>query len=146
MVCFLSSPDKPCYWLEPTMSSVRNVECVEGSEIQFTKRQRRNAEGGEHPAVAKVRPPSKEVCDGLYEALKGTEVKEKCAILSITPGHSHRYKPRTLTLNLPPPLSTLYDPASTKWTKDELLARCEHIFDNLAITPEQVWIIYNTQI
>ncbi|XP_039677786.1 leishmanolysin-like peptidase 2 [Perca fluviatilis] len=70
-------------------------------------------------------------CDVQEESSKGT------AILSVIEGHSHRYKPKTLQLNLPTPLSKLYSKAKLHNDLSSLLVESESIFDNLQITEQQ---------
>ena len=132
--------DKACYWLEPNMASVRAVDSAPGSDIQFTKKQRRTEcqQNLQDRTLPKTPAPTQGECLQLYKALQETERKEKCAILSIVPGHAERYKPKTITLNLPPSLSSLYNPAALKWSRNDIISESARIYDSLAITQEQV--------
>ena len=134
--------DKGCYWLGPSMTATRNVDCLQGCDMQFTKKQRTNLYSTTVPSTSsKLPPPTQEERQHLYEALQKTETKEKCAILSMVPGHAQRYIPRTSTLNLPKPLQSLYHPPALKWSREQLVSHCKQVYEDLDVTLEQVGMI-----
>ena len=135
--------DKACSWNEPSMAAIRTVGYAEGSQIGFTKAQRkRSADGcGDLPAV-KIPPPTPDECTALYSMLHSSEGTEKqpvkSSILSVIPGHAKRYIPRAVQLNIPAPLSQMYKPQHRSLSHQELQAKSEEVFTGLSITEEQV--------
>ncbi|KAJ7983426.1 hypothetical protein DPEC_G00378700 [Dallia pectoralis] len=78
----------------------------------------------------------------FFEQLHHSETQEvipkKSAILSVVEGHSIRYMPKTVLLDMPPPLPTLY--SSTRFELDlpKLLEEAARIFEELHLTPQQM--------
>lgn len=80
------------------MAAIRTVGYAEGSQIAFTKAQRkRSADGYGDLPPAKIPPPTPDECTAFYNMLhisKGSENKPvKSSILSVVPGHAKRYIP-----------------------------------------------------
>ena len=138
--------DASCYWSGPSIAATRKVDCCQGSDIQFTKKQRteNSADGSTSqlptstPSTSKLPPPTEEECKKLYEALASIESKEKCAVLSMVPGHAQRYKPRTATIDLPKPLHHLYHTPALKWPREQLMPYCDKRYKEISVTLDQV--------
>ncbi|KAK7151592.1 hypothetical protein R3I94_008049 [Phoxinus phoxinus] len=59
----------------------------------------------------------------------------KSAILCAIEGHSHRYMPKVMQLDLPTPLSTIYSNTWLEMGLPTLLVESAKVFDNLHLTP-----------
>ncbi|KAL0963068.1 hypothetical protein UPYG_G00349270 [Umbra pygmaea] len=140
--------DKACSWNEPSKAAIRRVEYAEGSQIAFTKAQRkRSADGyGDLPHV-KIPPPTPDECTAFYNMLYASEGNEKepvkSSILSVVPGHAQRYIPQSVQLNIPASLNKLYKPQFRSLSPQELQAESEKVFAALKITEEQCSVIEN---
>lgn len=135
--------DEACAWNEPSMAAVRTVGYAPGSQIAFTKAQRkRSADGCGDLPPAKIPPPTTDECTALYNMLRVSEDTErepvKSSILSVVPGHAKRYIPRAVQLNIPASLNKMYKPQYRSLSHQELQAKSEEIFTELSITEEQV--------
>ncbi|KAK5933810.1 hypothetical protein CgunFtcFv8_014262 [Champsocephalus gunnari] len=53
-------------------------------------------------------------------------------------GHSHRYTPKTVQLDLPTPLTSLYQSSRLVLDLPALLEERAKVFDELNLTPEQM--------
>lgn len=125
--------EKPCTWTKPRTKKVKYNEL---SNIFANQEQ-----VATHDHLQHMTPSADEFkffCAQLHQS-EGQEAKpKKSAILSVTEGHSLRYMPKTVLLDLPTPLTTLY--ASTRLETDlpALLEEGAKIFEDLNLTPEQV--------
>lgn len=125
--------EKPCTWTEP---STKKVKYDELSDIFAKQEQVVTLDHLQH-----MRPSADEFkffCEQLHQS-EGQEAKpKKSAILSVIEGHSSRYTPNTVLLDLPTPLTNLY--VSTRLEKDlsALLEEGAKKFKELHLTPEQV--------
>lgn len=125
--------EKPCAWTKP---STKKVEYDELSNIFANQEQVETQYHLQH-----MRPSADEFkffCEQLHQSEDQEAKPKKSAILSVIEGHSLRYMPKTVQLDLPTPLTTLY--ASTRLEMDlpALLEEGAKIFDELHLTPEQV--------
>ena len=136
--------DKACSWNEPSMAAIRTVGYAEGSQIGFTKAQRkRSADGcGDLPAV-KIPPPTPDECTALYsmlnssqKALKSNLSKVQFCLLSLAMQRGIYLE--QVQLNIPAPLSQMYKPQHRSLSHQELQAKSEEVFTGLSITEEQV--------
>ncbi|CAM4419673.1 unnamed protein product [Leuciscus chuanchicus] len=129
----LSSTEMPCAWVLP--SKTGKVQYEEISNISFMKKKTVT-----YSPLPSIPVPTEEEYMEFYQKLYECGVQEESskgtAILSVIEGHSHRYKPKTLQLNLPEPLSKLYSKAKLHADFSSLLDR-ESIFDNLQITEQE---------
>ena len=138
-------------WHEPSRKLLTKVEYMEGHNILFSSSQRRKK-----PKVNSDIPPSKtsssvvmaipclteNECSDFYNSLVESEKKEtnpvKSAILSIIPQHANRFIPRTVQLDLPPPLTDLFSSTNRSLSEEELATKCQDVFSSMAISQEQV--------
>ena len=74
----------------------------------------------------------------LHHSEKQEAIPKKSAILSVVEGHSIRYMPKTVQLDMPPPLPTLYSSTRLEFDLPALLEEAARIFEELHLTPEQV--------
>ncbi|CAL8359307.1 unnamed protein product [Gadus morhua 'NCC'] len=86
--------------------------------------------------------PSDKDCQAFFEALHNSELREskpkKSAILSVIEGHSQRYIPKVMQLDLPTPLSTLYSSTQLEMDFSLLLVESTKVFDDLHLTKQQM--------
>lgn len=101
----LSSTEIPCAWVLP--SKTGKVQYEEICNISFM--QRKSVTCPPLPSIpVRTEEEYMEFFQKLYECDVQEESTKGTAILSVIEGHSHRYTPKTLQLNLPEPLSNLY--------------------------------------
>ena len=138
-----SCTDEPCRWNEPSKAAIRTVGYAPGSQIDFTKAQRKRSADGSGGVLppAKVPPLTTDECVAFYKMLHLTEEKEnqpfKSSILSVVSGHAQRYIPRAMNLSIPEPMSKIYQPEHRSLSHQELQAKSEEVFTGLSITEEQ---------
>lgn len=127
-----SATSIPCKWIQPPKSALKKVEYKRGADI-FKK--------VSNDATTTKTSPTEEEKKVFYESLLHSENQEekpcKAAILSVTPGYSHRYIPRQMTQDLPPDLTLLYDPACLKKPLNELQEKSKVFFDSMSVTDHQ---------
>lgn len=128
--------DAACVWNEPSKTAIRTVGYAPGSQMAFTKAQRKRSadECGDLPP-AKIPPPTPDECTAFYNMLHLSEDTEKqpvkSSILSVVPGHA-------VQLNIPASLNKMYKPEYRSLSHQELQAKSEAAFTGLSITEEQV--------
>jgi hypothetical protein len=134
----------PCGWIQPHASE--KVEFKKGSEIDFPsshKKKLKTTSGSstEQPKSNRLEPPSERQVQQFYERLHKSKVKS--CVLSTIPAYCDTYVPVTSTLNLPPTLDSLRNDDLQTESFEDILERCQQLFDNIDITEEQVCdIIY----
>lgn len=102
---WLSSTEIPCAWVLP--SKTGKVQYEEICNISFM--QKKSVTCPPLPSIpVRTEEEYMEFFQKLYECDVQEESTKGTAILSVIEGHSHRYTPKTLQLNLPEPLSNLY--------------------------------------
>lgn len=135
--------DEACHWNEPSMKAIRTVGYAPGSQINFTKAQRKRSTDG--PGVLPL--PKSHLWPQMnawhfmkcYIHLKKNEKQPiKSSVLSIVSGHAQRYIPRAINLSIPEPLNNIYKPEYRSLSHQELQAKSEEVFTGLNITEEQV--------
>ncbi|XP_077063316.1 uncharacterized protein LOC143715422 isoform X2 [Siphateles boraxobius] len=81
----------------------------------------------------------------FFEMLHHSEMQEskpkKSAILSVIEGHSHRYTPKVMQLDLPTPLSAIYSSTWLEMDLPMLLVESAKVFDNLQVTQQQCLVV-----
>ncbi|KAL0973730.1 hypothetical protein UPYG_G00210210 [Umbra pygmaea] len=89
--------------------------------------------------------PSTDELKLFFEQLHLSENQEvipkKSAILSVVEGHSIRYMPKTVQLDMPPPPPTLYSSTRLELDLPALLEEAARIFEELHLTPEQCVLV-----
>ncbi|KAJ4947130.1 hypothetical protein JOQ06_009171, partial [Pogonophryne albipinna] len=73
----------------------------------------------------------------LHQSEEQETKPKKSAILSVIEGHSHRYTPKTVQLDLPTPLTSLYQSSRLVLDLPALLEEGAKVFEELNLTPEQ---------
>ncbi|KAI4812437.1 hypothetical protein KUCAC02_023824 [Chaenocephalus aceratus] len=73
----------------------------------------------------------------LHQSEEQETKPKKSAILSVIEGHSHRYTRKTVQLDLPTPLTSLYQSSRLVLDLPALLEEGAKVFDELNLTPEQ---------
>ncbi|XP_074532051.1 uncharacterized protein LOC141795161 [Halichoeres trimaculatus] len=128
---------KPCSWTQPSEVSVRGVPYEELRNISFSHKETRLV-----PAPGPDIRPSEDECQRFFEMLHDSEKHEskpkRSAILSVTEGHSHRYIPKVMQLDLPLPLSNLYSSSRLEMDLSSLLVESAKVFDSLQLTQQQM--------
>ena len=145
----VSVTSKKCKWSEPSRESLKKVEYAEGRKIIFNttqKAKKLNADGTQCQANDQDIPPlTDEEKNSLYAALsKCTSVDKKPvrpAILSVVKGYARQYIPTVVKLNLPDPLTTLYDKTQRLLSLKDLREKCEEVYHDVSVTKEQVGFI-----
>ena len=74
------------------------------------------------------------------------KVSAKSGLLRILPGYAKQFIPKPIVLQLPKPLTMLYKSDNRKMTRSQLNETCNTVFDQLAVTSEQVEIFLNETI
>ncbi|KAJ4933408.1 hypothetical protein JOQ06_030239 [Pogonophryne albipinna] len=77
-------------------------------------------------------------CEQLHQSEEQETKPKKSAILSVIEGHSHRYTPKTVQLDLQTPLTSLYQSSRLVLDLPALLEEGAKVFDELNLTPEQM--------
>ncbi|MEQ2240470.1 hypothetical protein ILYODFUR_015291 [Ilyodon furcidens] len=62
----------------------------------------------------------------------------KSVVLSLVREHSEPYLPQTMCLDLPDPLTNLYEKEMRDVSRNELQKRAEALFEHLSVSKEQV--------
>lgn len=136
-------------WSEPSRKSLTKVEYAEGYNILFSSVQRRkrlksnsDTKVPSTSSASSIPPLTEEECTDFYNSLHQTEQREtnpvKSAILSIIPQHANRFIPRTVQLDLPPPLTDMFSAKNRLLSDEELAKKSDHVFSQMSITQEQV--------
>ncbi len=84
-----------------------------------------------------LKVPTKKEKDSFYKEL--SQAGTKPAILSLIPGYSSSYVPKTFLPEFPLPLTALYDPNCLKLSFDELLKKCDSI--EIVLTSDMVELV-----
>ncbi|KAL3873272.1 hypothetical protein ACJMK2_036408 [Sinanodonta woodiana] len=125
-------------WVKEMSNLIINSKClVSGKTSAKSKKKRLDALICNTPLnFPNIPPPSvKELADfleGLY--CSGT----KLASLSLVPGYSHHYVPKSLAKKFPLVLSELRDENYVTADKDHLLEHCRKVFKPLTLNDEEV--------
>ncbi|KAI4827599.1 hypothetical protein KUCAC02_030984, partial [Chaenocephalus aceratus] len=128
--------EKPCTWTQP---STKMVKYDEVSNIFAIKEQVQTEDLFQH-----MRPSAddfKLFCEQLHQSEEQETKPKKSAILSVIEGHSHRYTPKTVQLDLPTPLTSLYQSSRLVLDLPALLEEGAKVFEELNLTPEQYLLV-----
>ena len=126
--------EKPCTWTKP---SDKNVMYKELSHI-FANQDQAECQEDRWQHMRPSADEFKSFCEQLHRS-EDQEVKpKKSAILSVIEGHSLRYTPKTVQLDLPPPLTNLYSSTRLELDLPALLEEGATVFEELHLTAEQV--------
>lgn len=125
--------DKACAWEEPRQKLVKYDEL---SNI-FQNKEKEKKQDKHHPLKAST-DELKLFFEQLHHSENQEAIPKKSAILSVVEGHSIRYMPKTVQLDMPPLLPTLYSSTRLEFDLPVLLEEAARIFEELHLTPEQV--------
>lgn len=138
----LSVTSKKCKWSRPSEEAMRKVEFAEGRHIIFNASQRPKKEAKPQDHSVKIPPLTSEETSELYKKLSQCQTAKqapiKPAILSIIEGHADAYIPSMVKLDLPKPLSDLYDGNNRKLSLEDLQDKAKDVLEDMAVTKEQV--------
>ena len=70
-----------------------------------------------------------------------TKTPGKPVILSLISEYADSYIPTTLTSDFPKPLSELFDASTLDLTFDELLTKCEDVYNSFTITRDEAKVV-----
>lgn len=136
---------KKCKWATPSEESVKRVEYQRGKDIIFNNTQlckkERSSKG--HSAIPPAFPPLTHTEQAqLYNNLSKSCTQEgqiiKPAVLSVVTEYAASYVPKAVMLDLPEPLTNLYDKQARDVNLAELQDRAEALFEHITVTKEQV--------
>ncbi|KAI4830167.1 hypothetical protein KUCAC02_001817 [Chaenocephalus aceratus] len=125
-----------CTWTQP---STKMVKYDEVSNIFTIKEQVQTEDLFQH-----MRPSAddfKLFCEQLHQSEEQETKPKKSAILSVIEGHSHRYTPKTVQLDLPTPLTSLYQSSRLVLDLPALLEEGAKVLEELNLTPEQCLLV-----
>ena len=99
--------------------------------------------GDDHTNVTNAIPPlTAEEQSQFYTNLSKCHTQNgkavKPAVLSIVPNHAQNYVPSVVNLDLPSPLTSLYDKVNRDLSLEELQEKAERVFEEISVTNEQV--------
>lgn len=141
----LSVTSKKCKWSKPSEESLKKVEYLEGKNIVLneTQRLKKMKTGHDHANIITAIPPlTAEEQSQFYINLSKCHTQHgkaiKPAVLSIIENHAQNYVPSIVNLDLPPPLTNLYDKANRDLSPGELQEKAQMVFQDISITQEQV--------
>ncbi|KAJ4944639.1 hypothetical protein JOQ06_013182 [Pogonophryne albipinna] len=128
--------EKPCTWTQP---STKMAKYDEVSNIFAIKEQVQTEDLFQH-----MRPSAddfKLFCEQLHQSEEQETKPKKSAILSVIEGHSHRYTPKTVQVDLPTPLTSLYQSSRLVLDLPALLEEGAKVFEELNLTPEPCLLV-----
>lgn len=117
---------------------------AEGCAIDFSHPAKKHC--GAHstsnsvPSTARKSGASTAAIEQFYRALdNATEnPEEKSGLLRILLQYSHQFQPKVVCLGLPEPLVELYSAQNRTLSASDLLTKCDEVFKDLEVSPEQV--------
>lgn len=141
----------PCRWLQPTKT--KKITCSELSSIDITcpRTQSRKvfSQDGMNvvnetttrksgPCDATSKPTGNELACFL-DKLK--HANPRAAVLSVAPKHSKDFVPVTLRDGYPTPMGQLYEAENDALTYNELIEKCDKVFEELKMTDAQCKLV-----
>ncbi|XP_063738997.1 uncharacterized protein LOC134864141 [Eleginops maclovinus] len=136
----ISCTSKKCKWASPSEDAAKNVEYLQGKDIIFNHTQQ-NKKGNSTKGTSA--PPSFPPLTAaeqtqFYQNLSQcrTQDGKSCrpAVLSVVRGYATSYVPKAVKLDLPEPLTSLYDKKARDLNLAELQERAEGIFEDLTVS------------
>ena len=124
--------DNACAWEDPGKKLLKYDELSNIFQKEKAKKH------DDHHQMKPSADELKQFFEQLHSSENQEAIPKKSAILSVAEGHSVRYIPKTVQLDLPPPLPTLYSSTSLEMDVPSLLEEAARIFEELHLTPEQV--------
>ncbi|XP_073727763.1 uncharacterized protein [Misgurnus anguillicaudatus] len=138
-----SCTDGPRQWGLPPLKAGKALY-EEGSGIDFSNPAKKRC-GVNHQSqsgyssVKKV-GVSAAAIEQFYKALDNAtpNPSEKSGILRILPRYCTQFEPKLASLSLPQPLTEFYCAQNRKLSASDLEAKCDAVFNNMEVTPEQM--------
>ncbi|XP_057693346.1 uncharacterized protein LOC130916556 [Corythoichthys intestinalis] len=127
-----------CSWLPPSQN--QNIEYAISSDIDFTSpaAKKRKCAGESVKSVTpgkQVLPPPQDYTD-FYRKLHSSGVKP--VVLSVLPDYCEEFVPKTVNLDLPKPMSSLFMETHVSKSLDELTVEASTIMTNMKIDDSQI--------
>ncbi|XP_055012544.1 uncharacterized protein LOC129409807 [Boleophthalmus pectinirostris] len=135
---------KKCKWGTPSEDSLKKVEYQQGKDIIFNNSQQSKKVKSlkVHSAPPAVPPLTTAEQAQLYYNLSQCRTQEgqtiKPAVLSVVREYAASYMPKAVKLDIPEPLTNLYDKQARDLSLAELQDRAEALFEGIIVTKEQM--------
>ncbi|KAL2098424.1 hypothetical protein ACEWY4_007631 [Coilia grayii] len=143
----ISCTSKKCEWTSPSEDALKNVEYKQGKDIIFNSTQqnkKRNSTKGVSAPPSFPRLTAAEQAQ-LYYNLSQCRTQDgklvKPALLSVVNGYATSYVPKSVLLDLPEPLTKLYEKKARDLNLADLQDQAEAIFEDITVTEEQSDIV-----
>ena len=130
----------PCQWNIPAVSKGQYKETIniDFSSIAFKKKRMEADNDKVKKTPNLIQQPGPAEANDLFDALKKTGTK--CAVLALSK-HSKDFIPATLQARLPMQLNCLFREELMDLDFDQLLPKCENLFENMTVDIEEVSIL-----
>lgn len=139
-----SCTSQPCQWLPPNMQA---VEYTRVEDIDFTAPSRKrimspqaSSSATSAKSITSTASAGKPSPGELGQFYKQLFKVGKPAVLSIVPQFCESYIPRR-PAHIPPPLTSLYDPALLGCTYPQVLDKCEDLFSGISVSEAEAHAI-----
>lgn len=135
---------KKCKWATPSEDSLKKVEYQQGKDIIFnnTQQYKKGKSSKGHSASPAFPPLTAAEQAQLYNNLSQCRTQEeqiiKPVVLSVVKEYAASYVPKAVMLNVPEPLTNLYNKQLRDLNLAELQDRAEALFEDITVTKEQV--------
>ncbi|XP_076137714.1 uncharacterized protein LOC143121217 [Alosa pseudoharengus] len=135
---------KKCKWATPSEDSVKKVEYQQGKDIIFNNSQqyKKGQSSKGHSAPPAFPPLTAAEQAQLYNNLSQCRTQEeqiiKPVVLSVVKEYAASYVPKAVILDLPEPLTNLYDKQARDLNLADLQDRAEALFEDITVTKEQM--------
>ncbi|KAK7880214.1 hypothetical protein WMY93_033122 [Mugilogobius chulae] len=138
---------KKCKWAIPSEECLKKVEYQQCKDIIFnnSKQNKKDKSSKDRPGLPAFPPLTAAEQDQLYHNLSQCRTQEgqiiKPVVLSVIREYAASYIPKAVMLDLPQPLTSLYDKQARDLNLAVLQDRAEALFENITVTKEQSDIV-----
>ncbi|KAK7889045.1 hypothetical protein WMY93_024605 [Mugilogobius chulae] len=138
---------KKCKWAIPSEECLKKVEYQQCKDIIFnnSKQNKKEKSSKDRPDLPAFPPLTAAEQDQLYHNLSQCRTQEgqifKPVVLSVIREYAASYIPKAVMLDLPQPLTSLYDKQARDLNLAVLQDRAEALFENITVTKEQSDIV-----
>lgn len=135
---------KKCKWATPSENSLKKVEYQQGKDVIFnnTQQYKKGKSSKGHSAPPAFPPLTAAEQAQLYNNLSQCHTQEeqiiKPVVLSVVKEYAASYVPKAVMLDVPEPLTNLYNKQIRDLNLAELQDRAEALFEDITVTKEQV--------